>query len=244
MLATYDVAADWAADWHGAVRVDASGREATNLRLREAALFLSGSMFAERFRLFSRGGLPRLERHRGEWTQEILLRAGAYCPKRNAVPIRLVLHLCHSNVQEIRAKYYRPSGIIPKSIAVADIGELEKSDRKFIWWVDGSPSVMEDMASWATFLAATWFDAVGDPDVFTERLYARRLGLFHHANSLEALLAEGERGSARRYINRCLVESFDFWDAVKDVRSRPVMDFPNDLDLRKAATIAQSYDLL
>jgi hypothetical protein len=36
----------------------------------------------------------------------------------------------------------------------------------------------------------------------------------------------------------------DFWDAVKEVRSRPVMDFADDLDLRKAATIAQSYDLL
>ncbi|RYG34405.1 hypothetical protein EON81_15585, partial [bacterium] len=126
---------DWEAYWRSPAErsfglpAAKSGRG----KLDQAGQFLAATLRSEGFRLFENGGIPLLERRRGPYHEEIVLRAAPFRPDEAVLPIKVDIHLSHEGMPEVRWPYWRLGSRIPVSVVAADLGALGDPAGKLVW---------------------------------------------------------------------------------------------------------------
>jgi len=199
---------DWASAWNGVTPSRGlrwKRRRPSGDPLAHVAHFLGGATLSHRFRLFNHGDLFTLERRRGQFVQEILIRTAKADPNTGLIPLRVQLHLSHTGLRDIRERYWRPSNRVPVAVAAGDLGGLEIPPCRVIWYLGSEMDTLEDVAGWVTRLAIPWFESFENPTRLLFSLYDRSITWVDHPVALELLLADYGRLEAGRYFRECVL---------------------------------------
>jgi hypothetical protein len=168
-------------------------------RAERVAQELEFALESEGFRLFVRGGVPRLERRSDFAIQEVLVRAAA-APEATA--IRLKIYVSVPGLREIREAYWQPAREAPQLVAAADLGHLDIPPGQFVWHVDEMQSGAERMVSTFRSLALPWLAAFQDEAELLDRLDRGDLALIETATIAELMMLLGRKSRVRAFLQK------------------------------------------
>ncbi len=164
------------------------------------AHFVAGSLLRDGFRLFKNGGTPLLERHVGDWVEEIVFHAGAWGVRGVYAPVSLRIHLSHSKMKEVRAKYWAPPSAAPRIVACGDAGQIEASGRWILWNACCAPEAAEDAARTLERSVLPWFERFHEPFHPARQLALSRAALVDAETALELSLARAGVQGGRSFL--------------------------------------------
>jgi hypothetical protein len=189
---------EWDFAWSAVPTHRSKGSEES---LRKVARLAEQSVLPDGFRLFQNGGRPLLERHRGDYREEIVLIPAPQMYLRSELPFTVQVHLSSKAIARVRSRFWRPAIRAPEIVASGNLGLLCSPPGYLIFSAFDQYKCAERLSDLLVEVALPWFKIFRSRTRLRDHLYEGPVPLVSGSTTIELMLTEYGLAEAREFMD-------------------------------------------
>lgn len=164
------------------------------------AHFVAGHAMHEGFRLFKNGGIPLLEKRRGNRVFEIIFRAGGTGICGFHAPFTITAHVSDARLKLQRELYWKVPSMAPAIIATSQLDTLDIPPKWAIYDGASEHLGLEALSERVLLTIVPWFTMFIRPSAMLDRLRLQQIPRIERDVALELVILELGEDSAVEFL--------------------------------------------